>query len=93
MASASAAPQQSCSPTQEITQLLQQDRVADALEFALSQGDMDCLMHFCHDADIGVLDEKPCSVPQKVIGSLIQQLGFDLESELEIKMEWLQVGS
>eukprot|EP00656_Telonema_subtile_P005504 TRINITY_DN12506_c0_g1_i1.p1 TRINITY_DN12506_c0_g1~~TRINITY_DN12506_c0_g1_i1.p1 ORF type:complete len:926 (+),score=316.05 TRINITY_DN12506_c0_g1_i1:278-3055(+) len=77
-------------PTEHIAQLLEQNKVVDALSFALSQGDVECVMQVCRDGESDVFEERPCNVPQQVLCSLIQQLGYDLESELEIKMEWLQ---
>lgn len=75
-------------PIQHTALLLSQGNVADALQYALSQGDMECVMHVCRNGDIAVLDQG--GVEQKVVCSLIQQLDCDIENELEIKMEWLQ---
>eukprot|EP00658_Telonema_sp_P-2_P065402 TRINITY_DN5464_c0_g1_i1.p1 TRINITY_DN5464_c0_g1~~TRINITY_DN5464_c0_g1_i1.p1 ORF type:complete len:360 (+),score=108.75 TRINITY_DN5464_c0_g1_i1:131-1210(+) len=77
-------------PKEQVSLLLEKGQVVDALSLALGQGDMECLMHACRNGSIAPLNEKPCRVPQKVLASLIQQLSCDLETDLEVKMEWLQ---
>ena len=78
-------------PVQMIDEMLHQARLAEALEFSLSQGDMECVMHVCREGDVDAFSEGTHHVSQPVLCSLLQQLSCDLEIELEIKMEWLQV--
>lgn len=72
---------------QQITRLLQQNNLIEALDFALRQGDIAYVMHVCRSGDESELENN--RVGQSVLCSLIQQLGLDLEQDLSIKLGWM----
>ena len=75
-------------PGEEMKRLVEAGEVAVAFRFTLTTQDVELLTELCKMVDSSVLNEKKLAQP--LICSLVQQLGFDLESDQAIKMTWLQ---
>jgi hypothetical protein len=77
-------------PEVEIDRLLDDGQVEEAFQFALSQSDVQLVANLCKKQEASILNARPAVLSQPSLCSLVQQLGFDLEVEQELKMSWLQ---
>jgi len=77
-------------PAQTIQQHLDAANTEEAFRVALSQSDVSLVVSLCSRLGVSVLNASPPVLSQPSLCSLVQQLGFELEDEIKVKMEWLQ---
>ena len=83
--------EQRLDPTVEITRLLEQKKVYEAFVRALQCSDVEVVCWLCSRVAPGpLLSASPPVLPQPVLLSLVQQLGFDLGRQTALKLAWLR---
>ncbi|KAM9301724.1 enhancer of mRNA-decapping protein 4 [Gastrophryne carolinensis] len=74
-----------------ILQLLQQGHLNQAFQQALTASDLNLILYVCKTVDSQqVFGQHPCPLTQPVLLSLIQQLSFDLGTQTELKLNYLE---
>ncbi|XP_010016036.1 PREDICTED: enhancer of mRNA-decapping protein 4, partial [Nestor notabilis] len=74
-----------------ILQLLQQGRLNQAFQQALTAADLNLVLYVCETVDTEqVFGQHPCPLSQPVLLSLIQQLSSDLGTRTELKLNYLE---
>ncbi|XP_062477153.1 enhancer of mRNA-decapping protein 4 [Pezoporus occidentalis] len=74
-----------------ILQLLQQGRLNQAFQQALTAADLNLVLYVCETVDTEqVFGQHPCPLTQPVLLSLIQQLSSDLGTRTELKLNYLE---
>ncbi|XP_074865356.1 enhancer of mRNA-decapping protein 4 isoform X2 [Carettochelys insculpta] len=74
-----------------VLQLLQQGRLNQAFQQALTAADLNLVLYVCETVDPQqVFGQHPCPLSQPVLLSLIQQLSSDLGTRTELKLNYLE---
>uniref|UniRef100_A0A674JHL9 Enhancer of mRNA-decapping protein 4 n=1 Tax=Terrapene triunguis TaxID=2587831 RepID=A0A674JHL9_9SAUR len=74
-----------------VLQLLQQGRLNQAFQQALTAADLNLVLYVCETMDPQqVFGQHPCPLSQPVLLSLIQQLSSDLGTRTELKLNYLE---
>lgn len=74
-----------------VLQLLQQGRLNQAFQQALTAADLNLVLYVCETVDPQqVFGQHPCPLSQPVLLSLIQQLSSDLGTHTELKLNYLE---
>jgi len=77
--------------TTKILQLIEKNNYEDAFTLALSVQNLDLISWLISTVDTEVIfSQKPAGLTQRVLISLIQQLGCNLETNVQKKLDWLQ---
>jgi len=77
-------------PTQLMEQHLAAGNHDEAFRVVLSESNVELVAQLCGRLDIAIFNSRPPVITQPTLCSLVQQLGFDLENELQLKVQWLQ---
>ncbi|KAL6058506.1 hypothetical protein QOT17_014777 [Balamuthia mandrillaris] len=75
--------------TTTLNRLLNQSRYEEAFNLVLSQSNVDLLTWLCSQVDPQTVFAKTPAMDQLVLLSLLQQLGFALDQDSQLKLRWL----
>ncbi|KAL2636093.1 hypothetical protein R1flu_007572 [Riccia fluitans] len=86
--------EESLDPTIELTRLVNERKLEEAFNKALSLSDVAIVSWLCNQVDLKALFSiVPLPLSQGVLLSLVQQLGCDLGKDTAHKLEWIREGA
>ncbi|BFI30389.1 enhancer of mRNA-decapping protein 4 [Marchantia polymorpha subsp. ruderalis] len=86
--------EESLDPTIELTRLVNERKLEEAFNKALSLSDVAIVSWLCNQVDLKTLFSMvPLPLSQGVLLSLVQQLGCDLGKDTAHKLEWIREGA
>ncbi|KAH7435538.1 hypothetical protein KP509_06G068900 [Ceratopteris richardii] len=83
--------EESLDPTKELLRLINEQKLEEAFNKALSLGDVGVISWLCNQVDLAALFKMPTlPLSQRVLLALVHQLGCDLGNDTSKKLAWIK---